>query len=393
MTFPLKFPYFKARERTMIPLCKPCHLSSQCAFRSAPAPVHPATFNGRRNCVVSRVKRRQKERLMLRFVCANSGKYSDYSETSSAVKTIVSGMTAVANTLRQRMKKREEDVSSSLSSSPSSLKKLRNGNPARTVEMLERRIADEFRVKEYLWTGDIDVDLFSLKCVFTDPTLSFTGLETFRDNLESLQPSLRRIAPEGKRRVELRECGKDEDSADVVVAKWRMVGNLQLPWRPKIDIQGRNSISVSERESGRCGRRRRRAREKGWRRGGRERDVSPRGVLSRNVVRNGVRGALATRHAVRAREGVTFAKAKHIESSSSSSSSTRSRLCSRSCSIVVRANLPNILLSSGTSFCSSASLHFYSITKHAKHARTTCNHREKDSTTITTIPLLSLIHI
>jgi hypothetical protein len=49
---------------------------------------------------------------------------------------------------------------------------------------------------------------------------------------------LRRIAPEGKRRVELRECGKDEDSADVVVAKWRMVGNLQLPWRPKIDIQG-----------------------------------------------------------------------------------------------------------------------------------------------------------
>ena len=175
---------------------------------------------------------------MLRFVRANSGKYSDYSETSSAVKTIVSGMTAVANTLRQRMKKREEDASSSLSSSPSSLKKLRNGNPARTVEMLERRIADEFRVKEYLWTGDIDVDLFSLKCVFTDPTLSFTGLETFRDNLESLQPSLRRIAPEGKRRVELRECGKDEDSADVVVAKWRMVGNLQLPWRPKIDIQG-----------------------------------------------------------------------------------------------------------------------------------------------------------
>ena len=149
----------------------------------------------------------------------------------------------------------------------------------------------------------------------------------------------------------------------------------------------RNSISVSERESGRCGRRRRRAREKGWRRGGRERDVSPRGVLSRNVVRNGVRGALATRHAVRAREGVTFAKAKRNESSSSSSSSTRTSLCSHSCSVVVRANLPNILLSSGTSFCSSASLQFYSITKHAKHARTTCNHREKDSTTtITTIP-------
>ena len=39
LTFSLKFPYFEARERTMIPLCKPCHLSSQRAFRSAPAPA------------------------------------------------------------------------------------------------------------------------------------------------------------------------------------------------------------------------------------------------------------------------------------------------------------------------------------------------------------------
>ena len=37
-----------------------------------------------------------------------------------------------------------------------------------------------------------------------------------------------------------------------------------------------------------------------------ESETCLRGVLSRNVVRNGVRGALATRHAVRAREGVTF---------------------------------------------------------------------------------------
>ena len=314
----------------------------------------------------------------MRCICTNSSKkYSDYSETSSLVKTIVSGMTSVANTLRQRMKKREEDVSSSLSSSPSSLKKLRNGNPARTVEMLERRIADEFRVKEYLWSGDIDVDLFSLRCVFTDPTLSFTGLETFRDNLESLQPSLRRIAPEGKRRVELRECRKDEDSDDVVVAKWRMVGNLQLPWRPKIDIQGETRFQfrrervddIEEEEE-----------ERERKRGGRERDVSPRGVLSRNVVRNGVRGALATRHAVRAREGVTFLRLAvvvvvhvviHVV-------------------IVVRANLPNILLS-GTSL-TSESLYFYSITKHAKHAHATCNHREKDST-ITIILLLVVVLI
>jgi len=158
---------------------------------------------------------------------SSSYSYSDYSETSSFVKTVVSGMTNVANGLRKKSNDSPEAASSPL----------RFDNPAKTKTELSNRIADEFRVKEYLWTGDIDCDLFSLGCTFTDPTLSFTGLRTFRDNLESLQPSLRRIAPEGKRRVELRACGVMADS-DVVVAKWRMVGNLQLPWQPKIDIEG-----------------------------------------------------------------------------------------------------------------------------------------------------------
>ena len=142
----------------------------------------------------------------------------------------------------------EEDVSSSLSSSPSSLKKLRNGNPARTVEMLERRIADEFRMKEYIWTGDIDVDLFSLKCVFTDPTLSFTGLETFRDNLESLQPSLRRIAPEGKRRVELRECGKDEDSTTLSSPNGEWSATCNCRGDRKSTSKAKLDFSFGERE-------------------------------------------------------------------------------------------------------------------------------------------------
>ena len=62
--------------------------------------------------------------------------------------------------------------------------------------------------------------------------------------------------------------------------------------------------------------------------------MSPRGVLSRNVVRNGVRGALATRRAVRAREGVTFLRLAVV---------VVVHVVIRVV-IVVRANLPNILL-------------------------------------------------
>jgi hypothetical protein len=203
--------------------CEPCFLR----FAAVSPPLLAAEPRGR----AKKTWRGQRvsasnERESSSSSSSSSYSYSDYSETSSFVKTVVSGMTNVANGLRKKSNDSDD------ASSP-----LRFDNPAKTKTELSNRIADEFRVKEYLWTGDIDCDLFSLACTFTDPTLSFTGLRTFRENLESLQPSLRRIAPEGKRRVELRACGVLADS-DVVVAKWRMVGNLQLPWQPKIDIEG-----------------------------------------------------------------------------------------------------------------------------------------------------------
>ena len=199
--------------------CEPCFLSAAVSPPLAAEPRGKAKKT-RRGQRVSVSNEREESS------SSSSHSYSDYSETSSFVKTVVSGMTNVANGLRKKSNDSDD------ASSP-----LRFDNPAKTKTELSNRIADEFRVKEYLWTGDIDCDLFSLGCTFTDPTLSFTGLRTFRENLESLQPSLRRIAPEGKRRVELRACGVLADS-DVVVAKWRMVGNLQLPWQPKIDIEG-----------------------------------------------------------------------------------------------------------------------------------------------------------
>ena len=226
---------------------------------------------------------------------------------------------------------------------------------------------------------DIDVDLFSLKCVFTDPTLSFTGLETFRDNLESLQPSLRHIAP--GRKEEGWSCSRriwKTNSDDVVVAKWRMVGNLQLPWRPKIDIKAEKlDFSFGEKADDveEVGERER----KGGEEGERER-VSAWCPIEKRGPKRRPKTLCSSSRRSRTRRSNFFAF-----SSSSSSSCVVIRV------VIVVCVISQIFFFSGTSFLR-WSLHYYSRTKHAKHAHTTCNHREKDST-ITIILLLVVVLI
>ena len=105
-------------------------------------------------------------------------KRSNYKETSGAVKGLVSGLTAIVNafgvgiddgdgdgsgiTRRERMEARP------LPSTP------------RDPSTLAADIAREFTEAKYLWTGDINPEMYDLYCTFTDPTLSFAGLETFQ---------------------------------------------------------------------------------------------------------------------------------------------------------------------------------------------------------------------
>ena len=88
----------------------------------------------------------------------------------------------------------------------------------------------------YLWTGDIDPLLYDARCTFTDPTLSFKGLKTFQKNLANLRPIIDRFVKEYS--VDLYSCVLDETRSEVN-ARWRMVGTLALPWRPKIDLVGK----------------------------------------------------------------------------------------------------------------------------------------------------------
>ena len=121
-------------------------------------------------------------------------------------------------------------------------------------------------------------ELYGEECEFSDPTLSFTGLSTFLENIRNLDPILERFVPPERRRVELKsielrrkkKSGKggdggegsteqqqqqqqqqEEEEEEVVVARWRMVGDLKLPWNPRIDLDGRTAFSLDSASDGR----------------------------------------------------------------------------------------------------------------------------------------------
>ena len=94
--------------------------------------------------------------------------------------------------------------------------------------------------RNYLWTGDIDPNLYDYDCTFTDPTLSFKGLAVFQRNLANLQPFLNALVRDSE--IELYDIALDEPALQVR-AQWRMIGDLNLPWQPTIDLRGRTTFT------------------------------------------------------------------------------------------------------------------------------------------------------
>ncbi|GMI42744.1 hypothetical protein TrCOL_g7394 [Triparma columacea] len=149
---------------------------------------------------------------------------SDYDTTSAPVRSLVSSLTSLVNAL----------------SRPSPPPPPSTGPPLPPSAVLEGIRAD-YVERLYLWTGDIDPDLYSPNCTFTDPTLSFTGLAKFQSNLANLQPLLERFVKDPE--VDLYSCELSEDSRSVA-ADWRMRADLNLPWRPAIDLNGTTTFRL-----------------------------------------------------------------------------------------------------------------------------------------------------
>ncbi|CAM9546102.1 unnamed protein product [Pylaiella littoralis] len=151
---------------------------------------------------------------------------SDFEQTGDPIKLIVGGLTDLFVRFAGG---RDDPLLVDTTASKASL----------SLQQLEAGIRNEY-AKNYLWTGDINESLYEEDCSFTDPTLSFSGLSTYKRNVGSLQGALDLLVTNSSSLLYSCEL-RQEDSC--VQTRWRMVGDLRLPWGPTIDVVGRTTFS------------------------------------------------------------------------------------------------------------------------------------------------------
>jgi len=122
---------------------------------------------------------------------------------------------------------------SSASSMPMSLL-----SPPQTVEELHLRLQEDYTEKNYLWTGQLDFSCFASQCTFTDPTISFVGVDTFYTNTQNLIPWVEALVTDSESRL-LDSMVTDE----YIHTRWNMIGTLNgFFWRPQINVIGQTKF-------------------------------------------------------------------------------------------------------------------------------------------------------
>ena len=163
-----------------------------------------------------------------------SCKLNEIGETSQTTRSLVSSLTALVNAIS--------------GSAPPPAPRERAQASLDGAELLEGLRAD-FEENEYLWSGKITTELYDEDCVFTDPTLSFTGLATFERNLANLDPWIERFVPPGRRSCELKKIELLDARGMFSVAK--VVRQLGCPSRlgrkataPGLFVPGRGASAA-----------------------------------------------------------------------------------------------------------------------------------------------------
>ncbi|KAL7523615.1 hypothetical protein ACHAXR_001176 [Thalassiosira sp. AJA248-18] len=167
----------------------------------------------------------------------DNGGGSSYQSSSSLTKGMVSSLTSLTNAVLQKPASSES-----------------RATPPTSPQELISRIRDDYTQNNYLWTGNLDTSSFVSNCTFTDPTLSFVGVDTFIRNVGSLVPVVEfLLGDEQLSRSDLLEITLN-DEKQYIETRWNMVGELnRLFWRPRIDVIGRTKFwyrEVQDEEDG-----------------------------------------------------------------------------------------------------------------------------------------------
>jgi len=108
-------------------------------------------------------------------------------------------------------------------------------------------IVSDFQ-RGYLFSGEIDFDVYEESCKFTDPTISFTGLSTFKRNIQAVRPLIDNFLLD--RNVTLYSCQLCESHSDMgrIIATWKMSGGIKLFWNPRIEVTGETAFTYQRKE-------------------------------------------------------------------------------------------------------------------------------------------------
>ena len=166
---------------------------------------------------------------------------SSYESSASLIKGIVSSLTSLTNSIFQPT---QDNITPSTITSSSSYT---TAVPPTSPEELLTRIQNEYTTNNYLWTGNIDTSSFVSNCTFTDPTLSFVGVDKYVTNVGNLVPVVNYLlGKEQYSKSDLLNIALNEKE-QYVETRWNMVGTFNtLFWKPKIDVIGRTKFWYNE---------------------------------------------------------------------------------------------------------------------------------------------------
>ena len=163
-----------------------------------------------------------KSRLVMKS--SSSSSYAETSAGASFAKAIVSSLTSLSNLVR----------SGTSAKRPSRVylkEKL-------SLDEVKKGIQEDFE-RGYLFSGAIDPEIYASSCRFTDPTLSFEGLDTFIENIKSVQPLLNKFL--NNPIIILYQISSNTSS---ISTRWRMSAGINLFWKPRIDLSGQTSFTL-----------------------------------------------------------------------------------------------------------------------------------------------------
>lgn len=169
-----------------------------------------------------------------------SKRTSGYDDTDPASKGLVSVLTSLVNSLTRSWSqiRGSSDTIRVTFTSPS-VQVSQEAAPSSPLELMGR-IRDDYTLRNYLWTGELDLNAFDEQCRFTDPTISFIGTEQFVTNIRNLRPIVDALVTESQSKLLSIEVDENEG---YVQTRWNMVGKLEkVPWKPSIDVIGRTKF-------------------------------------------------------------------------------------------------------------------------------------------------------